>query len=168
MLQSDHFFGLMAVGESARVVAREKTLETIFSTCAVVKPRVDQRMVGIWNCEVSHASGLPGQKTYVTTTTTYVLLPDGTIHSTSDTSIFGSWRRSPGVTDVWDGVEGIVKGFPSHGRWGVGGAGNGTIYMLWQDGASSGWSLYIQGAAGQREALLTAPDGTKRLWTQIR
>jgi hypothetical protein len=154
---------VIAVGEAARVTAREKEIETIFSTCAVAEPKVDERMCGVWVCEVYHASGLPGQKTHVSTTITYALLPDGTIHSTSQTAIFGSWRRSPGVTDVWDGLNAIVKGWPDHGRWGV---GDGHIYMLWEDGSSARFQLYVQGAPGRREALLTPPDGKKQLWTE--
>ncbi|MBN1418335.1 MAG: hypothetical protein JXP34_06130 [Planctomycetes bacterium] len=162
ILQNHYCLGIMAVAEASLLERREKTLRTILSTCAVGTPKVDPRMLGVWYSKSYASSGPVGERLHASFTQTLVLLPDGTLHATGETLLTGQWKRYPSE-NIYDSMAEVVKGFPDHGRWG---GERDRLYIMWDDGATAAYRLYVQGNAGRREALLTAPDGKKQLWTE--
>ncbi|MFC1713845.1 hypothetical protein ACFL6S_09260 [Candidatus Poribacteria bacterium] len=48
------------------------------------------------------------------------------------------------------------------------GTGNNKLYIIWNDGSYAEYTYYVQGTPGSRQMLLTAENGKKELWEEVR
>jgi hypothetical protein len=87
------------------------------------------------------------------------LRADGTCLWSSRSESSGSARGTDSLgSETWRGGLAGSSGGSDQGTWS---AGNGKLYVMWQDGSLSEWSYSVSGAAGSRKLLLRGADQPK-------
>ena len=157
-----YFLSVSAVGEAGLVPRREQALGAVFRSLGWGPPRLETDLAGTWRTEsYASAGSIASDRIHVSHHQTFVLRPDGTVRSTSETGVAGTTggHDRPGA-----GVAGVVRGAPGLARW----ASTKThLYVLWHEGGAVKYELWVQGPRGRREMLLTpVGGGAKLLWTE--
>ncbi|MEK9137531.1 MAG: hypothetical protein AAB393_10445, partial [Bacteroidota bacterium] len=116
----------------------------------------DPRLIGTWRYESYYSSSSSGYSSgnFSSTSIRYMVFqPDGTFRSGS--RLFAS-------TDAVTADTGEDPG--EHGRWS---AGDGKLYLMWDDGSYAEHGYYIEGQPGSQKMLLKPTNGSKdQLWEQ--
>jgi hypothetical protein len=141
---------LVALGEKDQINRREKTLRGIFASFAAGEGQKDPRLVGTWKYWHYSTSALGG---FSTERTRFLRLgTDGTCLWSSQTESGGNVRgRDSGGNDTWTAGVAGMGGDSDRGTWS---AGNGKLYIMWQNGSLSEWAYSISGQTGGRKLLL--------------
>jgi hypothetical protein len=147
------------LGEKDRIEARESTLRAIFSTFGFGEGEKDLTLVGTWRYESHFFSG-----TFSSTTLRYMVLrPDGTLSSGG--RLLASMEHKDQYGDPTGSTTADTgEDSGERGRWG---AGNGKLYLIWDDGSYAEYGYYVEGAPGSRKMLLKPSDGKNELWEEV-
>lgn len=157
-----YFVSLGAIGESALVAEREADVLRIFETLEWGAPKTSAKLVGTWHADSYHSAGdVSSDRVNVSHRSTFVFLADGRVRSSS---VMGVSGRTGGDDGDGADVSGVVEGDPGLGRWAAKGK---HLWLLWREGGAAKYEVFVQGAPGRREMLLTpAGGGAKVLWTE--
>ncbi|MDB6041123.1 MAG: hypothetical protein JWM99_4964 [Verrucomicrobiales bacterium] len=148
---------VVALGETARIKSREKTIRTIFASFAAGAAEKDPQLIGSWKFW-SYSASADGK--FGTERSRFMTLQsDGTAlwkgRSESIGSVSG--RDYLGNETFSGGVAG-QNGSSDRGFWS---AGDGKLYVRWQDGSTGEWSYRLGGVPGNRRLFLQAADQKK-------
>lgn len=149
--------GFLAVGECARVEPRHAAVAGVARSLRMGQGQRDPRLVGSWHhWSYRGSSGLTGAS-YGTETRRQVLLAaDGSAAEASSVESSGFVSGSAG----WAGQGQEQR----RGTWT---AGDGTLFMRWNDGTSAAFQYQVSGVPGARRVLLVAPGMDKPLeWNE--
>jgi len=152
----DYGVVLFGFGVKEKVLARDADLKTIFASFGFEAGKQDPALVGAWKLfstrtirnedNVNFTTDDPRRASAVTDEQlTLQLRPDGTVTRTSISRTIAGGGAIGGGNTVWidSGDQKSVK----QGRWN---AGNGILFVMWQDGAMDSWRYNLQnGAKGE-------------------
>jgi hypothetical protein len=148
---------LVAMGESGQIAARDKTLRGIFASFAAGEGQKDPQVVGTWKYWSYSSSALGGFSTERTRFMT--LQADGTCLWSSRSESSGSARGTDSLgNETFRGGLAGASGGNDQGTWS---AGDGKLYVMWQNGSLSEWTYQVSGTGGNRKLLLRAGDQQK-------
>ncbi len=145
---------LGAVGDKSLVDAREADIKGMFASFAFEAGKLDQAIAGSWQLfstrEIRNEDNLnftiddPRRASMVSDEQTSLeLFPDGSARRTSLSRTIAHGGVSGGSSTVWidSGDQKTVK----QGRWN---AGNGTLFIMWQDKGMEQWQYGLVRDAG--------------------
>lgn len=160
-LASGAVAGIIALGEQPRVEARLPALETIFASFRKGEGRRDPALVGVWHYWAFKATGNVSSETRKT----MQLAPDGTCAERSGHEGIGNFTGKDGAGNTaWTAGYGAQS---SDGRTGTWTAGDGMIYIQWQDGTGLSWQYQLSGNPGSRRLMVQAPGAREPLeWNE--
>jgi hypothetical protein len=141
---------LVGLGDKDQISRREKTLRGIFASFAAGEGQKDLQLVGAWKYWHYSTSAMGG---FSTERTRFLRLgADGTCVWSSQTESGGSVQgRDSAGNETWRaGIAGVGEGSDC-GTWS---AGNGKLYILWQNGSLSEWGYSVSGQVGDRRLRL--------------
>ncbi|MDP2790748.1 MAG: hypothetical protein Q8O15_03215 [Rectinemataceae bacterium] len=160
---------LGAVGEKSLVDSRDPDLRGMFASFSSEAGKLDQSIAGAWRLfstrEIRNEDKLnftvddPRRASMVSDEqTTLELFPDGSARRTSISRTIAHGGVSGGSSTVWidSGDQKTVK----QGRWN---AGNGTLFIMWQDNRMEQWQYGIVRDAGGI-SLKLATAGRIQFW----
>jgi hypothetical protein len=152
-------YGLAAVGlgETKSIEKREKILRSVFASFSAGSGQKDPQLVGAWKFW-SYSGSASGN--YSTERTRFMnLQADGTAQwsSRSESAASVSGKNYLGQETFNGGVVGN-NADNDRGTWS---AGDGKLYILWQNGSTSDWNYQLSGAAGNRRLMLKGADQAK-------
>ncbi|MBM3880933.1 MAG: hypothetical protein FJ387_14640 [Verrucomicrobia bacterium] len=148
---------LIAVGDKHQTTPRERTLRGVFASFAAGEGQKDPQIVGTWKHWHYSSSALGGHSTE--STRFLRLLADGTCSWSSQTESSGSIRgRDSGGNESWTAGYASVGGDSDQGTWS---AGNGKLYVMWQNGSLSEWAYSVSGQPGGPRLLLKGHNQAK-------
>jgi len=154
---------VVALGETARVKSREKTLRGVFASFAAGAGEKDPQLVGAWK-NWSYKSSADGK--FGSESTRWMSLQaDGTAlwKSRGENSGTFSGKDSLGNETFSGGIAGQSSD-SDRGTWS---AGEGKLYVQWQDGTLGEWSYRVDGAPGNRRLFLQSAGQNKpEEWVQ--
>lgn len=149
---------LVAIGEKNLLLSRDKTLRDILNGFGASDAERDTRLVGTWqggvvdNGRIIKGAGGRVQTTTASDSSTRVVLnPDGTAQRINHSRTI---VNAPGVS--LDSGDEITK---TNGTWS---AGNGKLFIAWQDGAQMSGSYRFEGNG----VLVTYPNGSTQLFSR--
>jgi hypothetical protein len=155
---------ILALGETKQIELREKTLRGIFASFAAGEGQKDPQLVGAWKYW-SYKGSATGN--YSTEQTRFMTLAaDGACawSSNSESIATVKGRDSQGNETFYGGVAGN-KGDADRGTWS---AGDGKLYVMWQDGTLGEWTYQVQGVRGNRKLLLLSGNQSKpEEWMEV-
>ncbi|MBI2191915.1 MAG: hypothetical protein HYU36_08025 [Planctomycetes bacterium] len=151
--------GLIAVGATERIEAREGVLREMFTTFGFGEGEKDPRLVGAWRYE-HYYSTKDFSSTSIKTT---VLRPDGSFSSSGQT-MANAQHRDGGGDLTGSTMLDTGESAGDRGRWGAGGS---KLFLIWDDGSYAEYQYHVEGQPGARNLLLVTPDGKKQLWTEV-
>jgi hypothetical protein len=161
ILRDGYFISLTSLGDAQAIKGRRDRIVKIFGTLKLMEPQADPRQASTWYSNSFSSSGSSGTRVNTSTQHTMILLPNGRLSSSAQTSVHG-WNHNQRGDST--SVTGITDASTEEGRWAV--SGN-NLYLLWKDIGVVKWSVYIQGNPGRREMYLTPATGGKGvLWTE--
>jgi hypothetical protein len=161
LLCDGYFISLTSLGDAQAVERRRDHLVKVFKTLKLKEPQADPRQASTWYSNSFSSSGSYGTRVNTNTQHTMILLPNGRLSSSAQTSVHG-WNNNYRGDST--SVTGVTDASTEEGRWAV--SGN-SLYLLWKDSGIVKWSVYIQGNPGRREMYLTPAAGGKGvLWTE--
>lgn len=148
---------VVALGETGRIKSREKTIRTIFASFAAGAAEKDPHLVGTWKFW-SYSASADG-KFGTERSRMMTLQSDGTVlwKGRSESSGSVSGRDYLGNETFSGGVAGQT-GSADRGFWS---AGEGKLYVRWQDGSTGEWSYRLGGVPGNGRLFLQTADQKK-------
>lgn len=163
MLQLAHgaVAGIIALGEAPRVTGRLPALEDIFASFRKGEGRRDPALVGVWHYWSFKATGNVSSETRKT----MQLAADGTVVERSGHEGLGSFTGKDGLGNTaWTAGYGAQS---SDGRTGTWTAGDGMIWIQWQDGSGLRWQYQVGGPPGGRRLMVQAPGAREPMeWNE--
>lgn len=148
---------LVALGDKKLIAGREKTLRGIFASMAAGEGEKDTRLVGAWKYGHYSSSALGGHSTESTRFLT--VRADGTCRWSSQTETAGNLKgRDSGGNETWTAGYAGVGGDNDRWTWS---AGNGKLYVMWQNGSLSEWDYNVSGQPAGRRLLLKGSNQQK-------
>lgn len=151
-------FGIsvLAVGDKARIAARENVTRGIFTSFGAFEGEKDPQVVGTWKSGVADngmlikdAAGRVSTTSASDSSDRYTISPDGTISKVSHSRTI---VNAPGVSlDTGDSYE------TTKGTWA---AGSGKFVVFWENGKSNEWTYQVTAEPGRsRRLVLRAGQG---------
>lgn len=134
---------IVATDEKMR--QRERTVQRIFASLGEASPQRDPMLVGAWRTSSTESDSSSSGSVFFRTDSVYTLAPDGRLTSRSRTR--GNVTGAAGGTAVRDSEE------QSAGSWS---AGDGRLFITWEDGSSSSGSYEAGG-----DVLTVRMDGAR-------
>ncbi|MEM7201691.1 MAG: hypothetical protein AAF628_15590 [Planctomycetota bacterium] len=157
-----YVLSISTAGERSLVRRRRPSIETMFATLTLGEPQIDPRLASTWYAKNYRTVGDVQDRINFANTQTVTLVADGSLSSSSQTAISGQTGRNnpqrPGTS-----ISGMTEAAREAGRWAMQGE---YVYMLWKTGGVTKCKVYVQGAPGRRELLVTQLNGSKSLWTE--
>jgi hypothetical protein len=159
----DHGVALIGIALADRLEARESDLRSMFSSFGFGEGQNDPVLIGSWR--LVSTSAIDNQSPFETAWSRAQAVSE-----TQSELVFhpdGSWMRTDesttivGAGDVW--LDGSDKS-SSRGRWN---AGDGLLYMVWDDG-SYRECLYRAEAAADGQRLRLVCSGKGEIWSRTR
>ena len=154
---------VLALGEASRVKSRGGILRGVFASFAAGAGEKDSQLVGAWKFW-SYSSSADGK--FGSERSRWMsLMADGTAlwKARSESSGTLSGRDSLGNETFSGGIAG-QSGDADRGTWS---AGEGKLYVQWQDGSLGEWSYRVGGMPGNRRLFLqSAGQGKPEEWVQ--
>jgi hypothetical protein len=161
ILSGGYFVSLTSLGDAQAIKGRRDHIVKIFGTLELTEPQADPRQASTWYSNSFSSTGTYGTRVNSNTQHIMILLPNGRLSSSAQTSVHG-WNHDQRGDSA--SVTGVTDASTEEGRWAV--SGN-SLYLLWKDSGVVKWTVYIQGNPGRREMYLTPAAGGKGiLWTE--
>lgn len=153
---------LLALGDKTKIAAREGLLKEIFASLAAGSGERDPHLVGGWKFWSYKSS--PNGKFSTETKRRFQFLPDGTCfwQSAAESSGSAEGRDSLGNQTFTGGfVSQRGNGNGDRGQWT---AGDGKLYVLWDDGTTGTWDYEVKQAANGKRLFLTGANNKPDEW----
>lgn len=125
---------IVIIATDEKMRQRERTVQRIFTSLGQAEPQRDAMLIGTWQTSSTESESSSSGSVFFRTDSVYTLTSDGRLTSRSRTQ--GNVTGAAGGTAVRDTEE------HSAGSWS---AGDGRLFISWEDGSSSSGSYDANG-----------------------